>query len=460
MRRLVLAALCCAAACAHATDLAKLWAERVKSVAAVDYYVQTESERRLTTAYGVAIDRQGTIILPSVSVDPRTPLSELQDFHVYLPGDSTGYPCTYLGQDAYTGWHFVRAAPQVAARLIPLTAWVKGRHRGPQLGQHVWGVALRTKDEDFLPYLLTSHVALIQDLPETTAIAQQEVAGPGLPVFDDDGAFIGLAVSSFGQTYLQFSRDDRDGTPIMLIDVEESSAFLAPSEVLPNLGRVPANPDGRPIAWLGASGLQAMGQDVAAYLKIPGQSGVVASEILEDSPAAKAGMQDHDIIVAIDGVPLPRFHPDRIAVDYVEREIERRRPGDAMTLGVLRGAARLNLRAVLVDEPKLAREAARRYFDGIGFTIREFVYVDAVERQLPLAQSGGVVVSYVKPNGPAALAGLEPDDWIRQIDGARVTGFADAVRRLAAIAANPARDEFVALVGRGSDTAILRIKLR
>ena len=103
-----------------------------------------------------------------------------------------------------------------------------------------------------MPYLLESHLALIQSLPQQTGIAQQEVAGPGLPVFNRDGVFIGLAASSFGQTYLQFSQAEHGGTPIMLVDLEESSAFPLASEVLPYLGRVPGEVNGRPLAWLRA----------------------------------------------------------------------------------------------------------------------------------------------------------------------------------------------------------------
>ena len=91
--------------------------------------------------------------------------------------------------------------------------------------------------------------------------------------------------------------------------------------MLPYLGRVPKDVSGRPLAWLGAYGLESMDRDVASFLKLSARSGAVVSEVLEDSPAEKAGMKDHDIILAIDGRPLPRFRPDRVVTDYVEREI-------------------------------------------------------------------------------------------------------------------------------------------
>src|SRR5208282_1552152 len=113
-----------------------------------------------------------------------------------------GYDAVYLGQDALTGYHFVRAEPKMAAQLTPITAWAApGASPEPAMADEVWGIGLRNKDEDFIPTLLQSHVALIEELPQKIAIAQQEVAGPGLPVFNKEGFFIGLAASSFGQTF-------------------------------------------------------------------------------------------------------------------------------------------------------------------------------------------------------------------------------------------------------------------
>ncbi|HEX3730996.1 MAG TPA: PDZ domain-containing protein [Opitutaceae bacterium] len=457
--RLLLGLLALAAG-ARAADLPALWAERVKSTVAVEYIVENESDRHPTLAYGVVIDGRGTIILPAAAIDQHLATSQLKDFRVYLPGDPAPYAGTYLGQDVYTGWHFVRVEEKVRSRLTPITAFARPAGPAPALAEELWGIGLRPKEEDFMPYLLQSHLALIQSLPQQTGVTQQEVAGPGLPVFNRDGVFVGLALSSFGQTFMQFSEGNRGGEAVILVDLEESSAFQLAGEILPNLGRVPQNVDGRPLAWLGAYGLEPMDREVANFLKLSAQSGAVVSEVLENSPAEKAGMKPHDIIVAIDGRPVPRFRPDRVVTDYVEREIERRRPGDVMALTVLRGSDRIELKAALGDEPKLVREADRTYFDRLGFTAREFVYGDAVARRIKVGEGGGAIVRYVKPNGPAALSNLQNDDWIQEVDGAPVRTYAEAVARLGAIEKDPLRSEFVLLVRRGSDTTILRVKLR
>lgn len=441
-------------------DLPALWAERTKCVVAVEYVTETEVARQPTNAMGTVIDANGTIILPSAAIDPRVATWQLKDFKVYLPGDSNGTPGEYLGQDAFTGWHFVRGGEAMRSRVVPVTTFApKDGKRAPALAEFVWGIGLRAKDEDFAPYILQSHLALIQSLPQRTGIAQQEVASPGLPVFDRDGVLVGLAGSSGGQTFLQITRN-RGAAPIMLINVEESSAFVLVDEVLPNLGRIPQNVSGRPLAWLGAYGLEPMDREVGKYLKLDGQTAVVVSEVLEGSPAEKAGLKTRDIVLAIDGKPLPGLKPDRVVASYIEREIERRKPGETFALSVLRGTDRLEIKPVLGEEPKLAREAERKYFDRLGLTVREFVYGDAIERRVKATNTSGVIVHYVKPSSPVAIAGLRLEDWIREIDGAETKTFADVTAKLAEIEKDELRPEFVMLVSRGGETAVLRVKLK
>jgi serine protease Do len=442
-----------------ASELPALWAERVKCVVAVEYVTETEIERRPTVSMGTVIDTNGTIILPSSSIDPRAATWQLKDFKVYLPGDANTTPGEYLGQDALTGWHFVRVGEKVRKQLVPVTTYASKTGREPALADFVWGIGLRNKDEDFAPYIMQSHLALIQSLPQRTGIAQQEVAAPGLPVFNRDGALVGLAASSFGQSFLQFSRNNR-GAPVLLVNVEESSAFLLADEMFPYFSRIPKNVSGRPLAWLGAYGLEPMDRDVAKFLNLGAQSGAVVSEVLEGSPAQKAGLKERDIILALDGKPLPQLKPDRVITTYIEREVDRRKPGDTLAIGVLRGTDRMELRAVLAEEPKLMREADRKYFDRIGFTAREFVYGDAIEQRVKATDAAGVIAHFIKPSSPAAIAGLRQEDWIQSIDGVEVKSFADATAKLAEIEADSARPEVVLLVSRGGETAVLRVKLK
>jgi serine protease Do len=147
-------------------------------------------------------------------------------------------------------------------------------------------------------------------------------------------------------------------------------------------------------------------------------------------------------------------------VAYIEREIERRKPGDSFAVTVLRGMDRLDLKATLGEQPRLVREADRKYFDRLGLTAREFVYGDAIERRVKPSNPSGVIAHFVKASSPVAVAGLRPEDWIKEIDGTDVKTFAGANAQLAAIEGDASRAEFVMLVARGNETSVLRVKLK
>ncbi len=459
---LLLALVPAGSAAMRAAEPQALWTERVKCVVAVEFFTETELDRRPTEVFGVVADEAGTIIFPAMAVSNRVTADQLKVFRVYLPGAPVTeyYAAEYLGPDEFTGWHFIRVEVKARAHLVPITRYATPGNPVPAIAEELWGIGLRKKDEDFAPFFLSSRVAIIQQLPQRTAVLAQDVAGQGMPVFNRAGGFVGLTVGGFGQTFMQFSTRDRGGLPVMMINPDESSAVLLAEEILPHLGRIPQNTAGRPLAWLGANGLQPLDPEVAAFMKLDAQAGLVVSEVLEDSPAEKAGLRERDIILTLDGRPLPLYRPDRVVAAHLDREIDRHRPGDLIKLGVLRGEQKLEITATLEDAPLLPREADRRYFDYIGLTVRAFTYADGVMRRARLADHRGVIAHFVKTNAPVSVAGLRLDDWIKEIDGIAITNYAAAIGKLAEIEADRARSEFVLLVDRAGETAVLRVKLK
>lgn len=447
---------------AAAADLRELLAERARSVVAVEFYVETETERRPTIVGGTVIDRSGTIIIAGSSLPTHLPPSQLKDFRVYSPGGfvSDFVPAAYLGYDAASGWHFLRAErPFNGGDWKPVTDFVVAGVKDAVVGQDVWGIAVRSKDEEFAPVLLQNSVGYITRLPQLTAVAGGFVSGPQLPVFDREGAFLGLGQAGFGESFFQYSRTER-GTPILLTSADESRVFRLASDVLPYLSRIPQNKFGRPSPWLGVMAVQPVSAEVAKFLKLENRAAVIVSEVLEDGPADEAGLKDRDIIVAVDGKPLPHLTPPRSLVGWLEREVALSRVGAPFPLTVVRGPEKLTLSPVLVEEPKSLREADRKYFEQLGFTVREFLYIDAVANQIKQSERAGVVVHFVKSNSPAGAAGLRAEDWIREIDGMEIKTYSDAIQKLDTIEKDSSRLEFVLLISHGGETAVLRIKLK
>jgi S1-C subfamily serine protease len=79
------------------------------------------------------------------------------------------------------------------------------------------------------------------------------------------------------------------------------------------------------------------------FHKLAQTSGVLVLEIPEDGPAAAAGVQRGDVVVALDGVPVT-------GVDDLHRMMTAERAGGALALTVMR-------RAELVEMPVVPREA-------------------------------------------------------------------------------------------------------
>jgi 2-alkenal reductase len=82
--------------------------------------------------------------------------------------------------------------------------------------------------------------------------------------------------------------------------------------------------------------------DYGAYLAPPTQTGDVA--VQPDSPAAKAGLRQGDIITSLDGQRVDGTHPlDLLLVSHA--------PGDTVTLQVLRDGATLTIKVTLGTRP-------------------------------------------------------------------------------------------------------------
>ena len=141
---------------ASATELPVLFAERVKSVVAVEFFTENELDRRPSITPALVADTAGTLVLPRTAISTYLPPAKLKDFRIYLPGHpvSDYAKGEYLGQDPVSGWHFVRVEEKLRASLVPVTAFAHATAAAePAIGEEFWGIGLRGKDEvGFLTY--------------------------------------------------------------------------------------------------------------------------------------------------------------------------------------------------------------------------------------------------------------------------------------------------------------------
>jgi putative serine protease PepD len=75
-----------------------------------------------------------------------------------------------------------------------------------------------------------------------------------------------------------------------------------------------------------------------------GRDGALIQEVAPDSPAAKAGIQPGDLVVSIDGTAIENYS-EMIAA------IRSHRPGDEVTIGIVRGGNETTVTATLTERP-------------------------------------------------------------------------------------------------------------
>jgi len=334
-------------------DLAGLFAERVPVVVSVSYVIELEIDRQRNDVVGLVVDEQGLVVLQSNAIPDWLPLERLTELRVHVANSTgEGYAAEYLGPDYLNGWHYLRAEESAWAEMKSIRQFPPAK---PRQGEELWGICLTDENLDYLPYLRNGRLSAVQAFPLLTGFLTADVVTPGGPVFDFSGSFVG-----WGGQANPVERDLWIGGEVYRVNIRntsESHAFLLAEDFLRFLDRVPAAPAGGARPWLGLAGLRPLDPETAAFLGLEDQGAVVVSEVLADSPAAAAGFEPRDIVVAVDGERLPRFKPEAVVQTYLERAIRGSAVGATMAFTVVRGEDEVGLEATLVDGPKPVREA-------------------------------------------------------------------------------------------------------
>jgi serine protease Do len=95
--------------------------------------------------------------------------------------------------------------------------------------------------------------------------------------------------------------------------------------------------------WLGVQ-MSNLNQAIAEQLNVPTREGALVMSAVPGSPAAKAGVQEGDVIVEVNGQKVD-------GPDALGRLIRGTRVGETVTLTAYRGQERLQLRATIGDMP-------------------------------------------------------------------------------------------------------------
>jgi membrane-associated protease RseP (regulator of RpoE activity) len=190
-------------------------------------------------------------------------------------------------------------------------------------------------------------------------------------------------------------------------------------------------------ARLGVS-IREVTAEKARELKLPGEYGALVTEVTEDSPAAKAGLQEDDVILKFDG--------ERVrSASHLIRLVRETPAGRSVTLQVSRGGQTRSLTAELEEREAHFRmpriripEVDVRVMRPLGvFDRRPRLGITADDLTAQLAdyfgvqQGEGVLVREVLTGTPAEKSGLKAGDVIVRVNDEEVGSVSQLRRALA-----------------------------
>ncbi|HBG46695.1 MAG TPA: peptidase [Deltaproteobacteria bacterium] len=206
--------------------------------------------------------------------------------------------------------------------------------------------------------------------------------------------------------------------------------------------------------WIGVS-IQELTPELARSFGLKEARGVLISSVNPGEPADQAGLKAGDIIVSFDGKPVNELSD-------LPRIVATTTPGKSAEIKVLRDGKKKTYFVkvgIKVDEDA-AEAVPDQETEGtpdkrMGLSIQPIT--PEIAKRLGKKETDGVIVSSVRPDSPAAEAGLRRGDIIKEIDRKPIRGAADYNKALA----EAEKSEVVLfLVERGGNTIYVVVKPR
>jgi len=182
-------------------------------------------------------------------------------------------------------------------------------------------------------------------------------------------------------------------------------------------------------AWLGVH-IQELTPSLREAMKLGGKTGLLITEVVEDSPADDANLRDEDVIIEFAGQPVER-------ADAFSKLVRASEPGKEIKVVIMRDGVRKEIPVTLAE-----RKKSKSYgFSWSGEPAQFFgphpqLGVQAQDLSGDLAayfnvkEDGGALVLKVFEDTPAEKAGLKAGDVITKVDEEIVEDPDDLVRAL------------------------------
>jgi serine protease Do len=165
------------------------------------------------------------------------------------------------------------------------------------------------------------------------------------------------------------------------------------------------------------------------FKRMSGERGVLIAGVLENSPAAKAGVKPGDLLLSLNGTPVNVRFGEQMP-DFMELATTLS-IGARIPAVLKRDGTEITVTVVPVERGEIY--PSEHEFKQWGMTARDFSFLLAKEMKRP--NLDGVLVTSVRPGGPAGESkpSLESRDILVQVNGAPIKSVEDLARRTRAL---------------------------
>ncbi|MFQ5599991.1 MAG: PDZ domain-containing protein [Candidatus Krumholzibacteriia bacterium] len=415
------------------------------SVVAVTYYVETHFMRQVREVEGrdVGVVVSDALVLVNGSVVTSSSTgAQPHGFHVHFDGGHE-IAADYVGRDEFANVAFLRLDGELPAGVKPLQFRRQPRVR---VGDEVFVLGLLPENLDPMVRLASGRIVARVEKPKpflVTDLAAEDALGG--PVFNSAGDVIGVLseMGGAGPAFAAGFGGAEDGYYGLILD---------PATLRPLIESPPRKGKSKR-AWLGIT-LQALTPDMADYWGIEAHGGIIVNSVIPGSPAAGAGLQEGDLVVGMNGRPIPVREEDHVPI-FVE-QVGSAGVGTNLHLDVIRAGQPLEVTLVLVAAPKSRLDAEQYHSPEFELTVRELVFTDYRAFDLE-PDFRGVLVSRIEEGGWSSVGGLQMGDIIQKVDD-RVVESPDDVRQVLEEAVETEKRKLVFFVQRFGRTQFVTVQ--
>ncbi len=178
--------------------------------------------------------------------------------------------------------------------------------------------------------------------------------------------------------------------------------------------------------WLGVV-IQDLNEDLARSFGLDRTQGVLVSEVSDNSPAARAGLRQGDILVTYNGTRLAD-------VADLRNKVAMTAPGTRVTMELIRDGRKKKVEVTIGEQPSdfstrvSMGGAAGSPLADMGLTLQDLT--PELADQFGYKVNQGVLVAEVAPGSPAERVGMQPGQLIEEVNRQRVRNLKELKKAL------------------------------